>query len=145
MVLLIGASMSKGQQFTADRLVEYFVKYLFKEYKGTAHVRRVAGWTGLVILGIRRATGMSWKISHSRQLLFGYQGHTFKVKYDHQLKSGKMRVGGIVIVEVLPARGKPEGKTVTALRNLDEAEKFYNEAPMLIQAFVNGRAKAAHA
>jgi hypothetical protein len=54
----------------AERLADYFVTYLFDQYKGSRHVRRVASWVGLVILGIEKVVGQDWQIPRSRQLEF---------------------------------------------------------------------------
>jgi hypothetical protein len=58
---------------------------------------------------------------------------SFKAKYNH--KTGPR--GGIEIVEVLDGRGSPEGKTVTSIKNLHEAEDFYNRSPLIFQEFVS--------
>src|SRR5579862_1225619 len=124
--------MSKLDGVSADRIAEYFVKYLFKDFRGTSHVRRVAAWVGLIVLGIQRGAGHDWYISHRRQLWFSYAARTFKVKYNHRVEPQ----GGIEIVEVLPEQGSPEGDSVTTVKDLAEAERFYNEAPVIFREFV---------
>jgi hypothetical protein len=39
---------------TPEALADYFVRYLFEEYHGTRHVRRIASWVGFVVKGIER-------------------------------------------------------------------------------------------
>jgi hypothetical protein len=131
--------MAKLKDQSADRLAEYFVEYLFKHYGGSRHVRRVAAWIGLVILGIQRGAGKNWHIQRSRQLWFHHGNRIFKVKYDHHV--GGKAGGGIEIVEVLPGKGSPEGESVAQMRDLAEAEQFYNQAPVLF----NKLAKHTHA
>src|SRR2546423_438469 len=113
--------MAKLANATAERLADHFVNYLFDEYRGSRHVRRVASWVGLIVLGIEKVTG-SREVPRNRQLRFEYAGRSFKAKYNH--KSGTR--GGIDIVEILPGRGSPEGQTVGTIRNLAEAGSFYN-------------------
>jgi hypothetical protein len=117
----------------AELLADHFVNYLFSEYQGTRHVRRVAAWVGLIVLGIQRASGNQWRIPRNRQLMFEYRGRTFKAKYNH----GAGPRGGVDVVEVLAGRGSPEGGTVTSITNLRQAEEFYNNAPMLLQDFIS--------
>ncbi len=124
--------MSRLPGASAERLADHFVSYLFEEYHGTRHVRRIAAWVGLIVLGIQRAAGRDWAIPRNRQLQFSFGGRKFKAKYNHQ--TGPR--GGIEIVEVLPGRGAPEGGVVVSIHNLDDAENFYNQAPTLIQDFV---------
>lgn len=123
--------MSKLQGTSADRIADYFVTYLFNQYTGSRHVRRVAAWIGLIVLGIQRSTGTNWKVSRTRQLQFEFHSQTFKIRYNHQIGNR----GGLEIVEVLPGRGSPEGKTLASITDLDEAEKFYNKAPLLFSKY----------
>lgn len=124
--------MPKLPNASAEQLSNHFVKYLYEQYRGNRHVRRVAAWVGLIVLGIQRVAGEDWKVPRNRQLRFEYQGRAFKVKYNH--KVGKR--GGIEVLEVLPGQGSPEGKQVAAIANLSEAEDFYNLAPKVIQRFI---------
>lgn len=105
----------------AERLAQYFVDYLFHNYRGSRHVRRVASWVGLIVLGIERLAGTTWRISPKRQLVFRHGAAKYKAKYEHH--AGPR--GGIAIVEIRPGRGSPEGRGVTTIRNLREAEAFY--------------------
>jgi hypothetical protein len=125
--------MSPLGQASAELLTNHFVNYLFDEYQGSRHVRRVASWVGLIVLGIQRAAGNDWKIPRNRQLRFEFQGRSFKAKYNH--RTGSRR--GIEIVEVLDGRGSPEGRSVTTIANLREAEDFYNSAPLILQNFTS--------
>ena len=107
----------------ADRLATYFVDYLFTEYGGSRHVRRVAGWVGLIVLGIEQLAGATWSVPRRRQLVFDYRNSKYKVKYNH--KAG--RRGGIDIVEVLPGRGAPEGRLLTRMQSLQDASQFFQD------------------
>ena len=122
MAKLIGAS--------SERLADHFVNYLFDEYQGSKHVRRVASWVGLIVLGIERTAGTDWKIPRNRQLLFDHNGRSLKAKYNH--KAGSR--GGVDIVEVLPGRGSPEGQTILSITNLQGAERFYKHAEILLNS-----------
>jgi len=124
--------MAKLAQAPSELVADHFVKYLFEDYRGSRHVRRVASWVGLIVLGIQRAAGKNWKIPRNRQLRFEFQGRAFKAKYSHT--AGKR--GGIEIIEILPGQGSPEGKTVASITNLRDAEDFYNQAPSLLGDFV---------
>ena len=119
------------EQWGSERLADHFVNYLFDEYHGTRHVRRVASWVGLIVLAVDRI-GEEKEIRRTRQLGFTFQDRTFKVKYDHSLGSR----GGIQIVEVLSGRGSPEGDIATSITSLSEAERFYNNAEEIIRQFV---------
>ena len=118
--------MPKLADASAERIADHFVNYLFDEYQGSRHVRRVASWVGLIVLGVEKLEG-SRNVPRTRQLRFEYDGRSFKAKYNH--KSGPR--GGIDIVEIGPGRGSPEGKTVGAIRNLEEAARFYNKPAAL--------------
>jgi hypothetical protein len=77
--------MSKLASVSPDRIAEYFVSYLIVKYADRRHVRRVASWVGMIVMGIRRGAGREWRISNARQLWFTYADRTFKVRYDHQI------------------------------------------------------------
>ena len=117
----------------AELLADHFVNYLFDEYRGSRHVRRVAAWVGLIVLGIQRIAANQWKIPRNRQLTFEFENRTFKAKYNHQAGAR----GGIDVIEVLEGRGAPEGDTVTSITNLHEAEQFYNNAAQLLGNFIS--------
>lgn len=125
--------MARLAQAPAELLADHFVNYLFDEYQGSRHVRRVASWVGLIVLGIQRVAGNDWKIPRNRQLAFDFQGRSFKAKFNHRTGAR----GGIDVVEILPGRGSPEGNTVASITNLGEAEDFYNRAPIILQQFVS--------
>ena len=125
--------MSPLAQASPERLADHFVAYLFDEYRGSRHVRRVASWVGLIVMGIQRAAGNDWKIPRNRQLHFSYHGRLFKAKFNHRAGAR----GGIEIVEVLDGRGSPEGERVALIKSLCEAEDFYNQAPLIFQDFVS--------
>jgi hypothetical protein len=125
--------MARLAQAPAELLADHFVNYLFDEYHGSRHVRRVASWVGLIVLAIQRVAGNDWKIPRNRQLAFEFRRRSFKVKFNH--KTGAR--GGIDIVEILAGRGSPEGNTVISITRLQEAEDFYNRAPLILQQFTS--------
>ena len=49
--------MTKLADATPERIADHFVNYLFAEYYGDRHVRRVASWVGLIVLGIEKLMG----------------------------------------------------------------------------------------
>jgi hypothetical protein len=125
--------MPKLASASAELIADHFVNYLFDEYKGTRHVRRVVAWVGLIVLGIQRTAGNQWKIPRSRQLTFEHRGRSFKAKYNHQAGTR----GGIDVIEILGGPGSPEGAKVTSITNLRQAEEFYNNAPLLFENFLD--------
>lgn len=126
--------MGRLRGASPDRVAEYLVGYMFKEYGGSRHVRRVAAWIGLILLGLRRAKTRDWEVPRVRQLNFTYRGATFKARYNH--KAGGRPGGGIEIVHVLPGRGSPEGRPVATMTTLEEAEDFYRRAPAVFKKFI---------
>lgn len=125
--------MARLARASAELLADHFVNYLFDEYQGSRHARRIASWVGLIVLGIQRVAGDNWKVPRNRQLRFKFRGRSFKAKYNHRAGSR----GGIDIVEILEGRGSPEGETVTSITNLREAEEFYNRAPSFMESFAS--------
>lgn len=115
-----------------ERLADHFINYLYDNYRGSRHVRRVASWIGFIILGLARAGISNLHLSRSRQTVFDYSGRRFKVRYHHQA-GGR---GGIQIVEVSPGRGAPEGQVVLTITTLLEAEKAYRSIPAKLRRFV---------
>jgi hypothetical protein len=110
-----------GDDFSADRMADEFVNYLFDQYQGSRHVRRVSAWLGLVILGIE-SIKETWWIPRSRQLFFETNGHRYKARYSHDPRPR----GGIEIIEVADTRGSPEiGQPVVTIRSLDDAKRFF--------------------
>ncbi|MDE2928452.1 MAG: hypothetical protein OXT71_18875 [Acidobacteriota bacterium] len=122
--------MSRNQM-GPEGVADYFVNYLFNNYQGARHVRRVASWVGLIVLAVDKV-GNSWWRRHTRQLGFTFQDCKFKVKYDHTIGSR----GGIQVIEILPGRGEPEGGIVTSITSLREAEQFYLHAEKILRKLV---------
>jgi hypothetical protein len=117
----------KLEDVGSERIADYFVSYLYTQYPGDMHVRRVASWIGLIVLGIDKLADRRY-IPRSRQLLFSYKGRSFKAKFNHHAGSGKgLKRGGIDIVAILEGRGSPEGDTICSITNLYEAAAFYNK------------------
>jgi len=108
---------------TAEALADHFVNYLFAKYPDHRHVRRVASWVGLIVLGIEKLAGGRY-VPRSRQLHFDYNSKSYKATFNHN--AGGSRRGGIDIVEILSGRGSPEGPTVHSITNLQEASAFYD-------------------
>lgn len=135
-VLSREAFMTILEDVSADRMAEHFVNYLFDDFNGSRHVRRVAAWVGFIVRGVERVAGHHWWVgggSAMRQLWFSYANRNFKVKYDHKLRKQAARIGGVQIVEVSETRGKEELRVIATIRDLDEAEEFYNRAPVLFR------------
>lgn len=109
-----------GENFSAERMADAFVNYLYDEHQGSRHVRRVASWLGLLILGVEKIKDRWW-IPRSRQLFFEVDGHRYKAKYSHTL-AGR---GGIEIIELGHGRGAPEIGSVASIASLDDAARFY--------------------
>lgn len=108
--------------FSADRVAEHFVNYLFDDYPGDArHVRRVASWLGLLAMGIEKLK-TSWRPSNARQLVFDIGDRRFKARYNHGIKPR----GGIEFVEIEKTRGAPEIEVVLQIASLAEAAEFYD-------------------
>jgi len=104
-----------------DRLANHFLNYLFENYQDSLHVRRVATWIGLILKGIEKTGPGKIRLNRARQLLFNYEGHLFKARYNHKVGSR----GGIEILEVLKGRGAPDGEIVMQIANLQDAENTY--------------------
>lgn len=106
--------MAQLQDVDAERLADGFVQYLFDEYKGTRHVRRVASRVGFVVKGIERVA-TEWHVPRTRQLVFTVGGRKYKARYEH----GAGPRGGVEILEVLPGRGAPDGTILVTISSLD--------------------------
>jgi hypothetical protein len=114
--------MAKLSGVSSDRMADEFVNYLFQEYRGSRHVRRVAAWIGFIVAGIEKVRdGEEWDIPRRRQLRFSVAGRKFTASYDHNVEPR----GGIVIRELLPGRGSPKSDALHAISTLEEAESFY--------------------
>jgi hypothetical protein len=118
---------------TPEALSDYFVRYLFEEYHGTRHVRRIASWIGFVVKGIERVVGANFERRRSRQMGFTYHGRQFKVRYVHRTRACPR--GGVQIVEVLPGRGAPQGDIVVEIGSLADAERVYQTLRQELNAF----------
>lgn len=112
----------KLSQATSEAIVDYFVNYLFAEYSDSRHVRRVASWVGLIVLGIEKLAGSRY-VPRRRQFRFEYSGKSYKAKFNH--KAGPR--GGIDIVEIGDGRGSPEVQIIHSITNLQEAAAFYDD------------------
>jgi hypothetical protein len=126
--------MKRTAEQSTESLANHLVNYLFDEYQGSLHVRRVATWIGFVLKGIERIAGGTLARNRTRQISFEYRNRRFKARYSHQV-GGR---GGLEIVEVLPGRGAPEGEVVVRIANLDEAEAIYDALGQRLDEFVDG-------
>ena len=117
---------------SAERLADHFVSYLFDQYQGSRHVRRVASWIGFIIIAVEKIADGTLGQNRQRQIVFRYKGRQFKTKYDH--KAGPR--GGIDILEVLSSRGTPEGGKVMQITNLTEAETCYKSLKNCLDKFI---------
>ncbi|MEE9216439.1 MAG: hypothetical protein V3U32_03300 [Anaerolineales bacterium] len=124
--------MSSSAPISSERLADHLVNYLFDNYRGSRHVRRVATWVGFLLKAVDNLPGATPRQSRTRQIAFDYKGRTFKAKYNH--RAGNR--GGIEIVEVLPGRGQPEGGVVLQVTTLDEAEDAYRNLKRHINRFI---------
>jgi hypothetical protein len=116
-----------------ELIADYFISYLYQNYQGNRHVRRVASWVGFVILALTRVKGVkNIHLRRTRQLEFEYDGCKFKVKFNHGI-GGR---GGIEIVEFLAGRGAPEGNRVLEIRTLLEAENTYHSLETRLKKFI---------
>jgi len=113
-------------------MADAFVNYLYDNYRGARHVRRVAAWFGLIVMGIAKVKE-EWRIPSSRQLMFDTKGRRYKVKYNHRLKPR----GGIEIVEISKDRRPTEIGRVASFTNLLEAAKFYDKPTLRRAAHTN--------
>src|SRR5436190_11857037 len=120
---------------SSELLADQFISYLFTEYKGSRHVRRVASWIGFILKAAERVSGGTLRKEQRRQIMFDYKGHQFKVKYNHKIGDGFSR-GGLEIVEVLSGRGAPEGDTILKVRNISEAEDCYRTLEFRLDSLV---------
>ncbi len=49
--------MASRTQASAERLADHFVSYLFDEFQGSRHVRRVATWIGFLLKAVENLPG----------------------------------------------------------------------------------------
>ncbi len=89
-----------GENFSADRMAELFLAYLFKNRANDRHVRRVASWLGLLILGVEKIKD-KWWLSHSRQLCFEVGRKRYKARFDQEIGQR----GGIEFIEIAKTQG----------------------------------------
>lgn len=123
---------------SSEILADQFISYVFTEYKGSRHVRRVASWIGFILKAAENVSDGTLRKEQRRQIMFEYKTYQFKVKYNHKIGGGFSR-GGVEIVEVLPRRGAPEGDAVLQVRNLSEAEDCYLTLKSRLDSLVKKR------
>jgi hypothetical protein len=83
----------------------------------------------------RSTPAITSRLANVWRLQFNVGGTRLKAKYNH--RTGPR--GGIQILEVLPGRGSPEGRTVVSITNLREAAKIYRRAPGIFRRFLASR------
>ncbi len=133
--------MASRTQTSAERLADHFVSYLFDEFQGSRHVRRVATWIGFLLKAVENLPGAELRQSRLRQVAFDYKGRRFKARYNHQAG----RRGGIEFVEVLPGRGQPEGDVAVQVTSLDEAESVYRDLRKRLDTYLKAHPRGAKA
>lgn len=116
-----------------ERLADHFVSYLFDEYAGSRHVRRVASWVGFVLKAIEAVAAGSARQNRKRQVVFDYAGRHFKARYNH--KAGTR--GGIEIVEFAAGRGSPNVGVVAQIGTLNGAEQVYRNLKVLLDEYLD--------
>src|SRR5882724_8624199 len=104
-------------QPTTEMLLNYFMSYLFTKFRGSRHVRRVAPWLGFIAKAIEDSPKSKMWQRYTRQLMFYYRGHWFKVRYDHQ--AGPR--GGIQILEY-----RNNSRAIVTIESLNDAAKVYH-------------------
>jgi hypothetical protein len=109
-----------GEDFSADRMTELFLAYLFKNRANDRHVRRVASWLGLLILGVEKIKD-KWWLSHSRQLCFEIGSKRYKARFDHKIGQR----GGIEFVEIAKTQGQPDIRVARQISDLASAAAFF--------------------
>jgi hypothetical protein len=109
-----------GEDFSADRMAELFLAYLFKNRANDRHVRRVASWLGLLILGVEKIKD-KWWLSHSRQLCFEVGSKRYKARFDHKIGQR----GGIEFVEIAKTQGQPDIRVARQVSDLASAAAFF--------------------
>jgi hypothetical protein len=115
----------RDERFWIELLNNQLVGAICNGYSRSRHVRRVAGWIGLVLKGIEWIGGSSLKRYQRRQVQFEYAGRRFRGRFNHELVNPKLgRRGGLEIVEVLAVRGG-RLRPVLSITSLDEAEDAY--------------------
>ena len=50
----------------AERFADHFVSYLFDQYQGSRHVRRVASWIGFIIIAVDKIAGGTLRQNRQR-------------------------------------------------------------------------------
>jgi len=118
-----------GEDFSADRMAELFLAYLFESRANDRQVRRVASWLGLLILGADKIKD-KWWFSRARQLCFDPRGKRYKARFQHRIARGRARRGGIEFVEVAKSQGQPDIGVARQISDLGEAAAF-NRCPKL--------------
>ena len=110
----------KDEDFSAERMAEISLARLFRNRVDCKHLRRVASWLGLLVLGVEKIKDRWW-VSTSKQLCFEFDGRRFEARYNPRLEPH----GGIEIVEVEVKSGKPDISVAKAIANLKDAAKFF--------------------
>ena len=108
------------EDLSAEHMAEVYLAQLFRNKTDNPHLRLVASWLGLLILGIEKIKDIWW-VSHTKQLCFEFDGRRFETRYNHRLKPH----GGIEIVEVELKPGKPDIGVAKVISNLKDAAKFF--------------------
>ena len=65
---------------TPERIANHFVNNLFEQNSDSLHIRRVAFWVGLIVLGIEKVASARY-VPGARQLRFDYNNQTYKATF----------------------------------------------------------------
>lgn len=93
-----------------ERFTIRFLDYLYDNYRGQRHIKRMAPSIGPIVWKIHQIAQPS--LNRIRQVKFSYRNHTFKGRYSHH------QGGQLEIVETI---GRRDSRTVLRIRNLTEA------------------------
>lgn len=110
----------EGEDYSAERMAQTYLAYVFGNKADNRYVRHVASWLGFFILGVDSIKDRWW-VSRSKQFCFEFDGRQFKARYNSKLKP----YGGIEIVEVEPKSGRPHIGVARVITNLKDAAKFF--------------------
>jgi hypothetical protein len=123
--------MNASENFSADRMCEFFRDYIAREFGDKLKIMRIMPWLNLIAHGIDMRKTRWWAVGE-RQLHFEVaDGKRYKAKFDHDLGFR----GGIVIIEIATTPGEPEIETVESIRSDAEAKEFFlRTARKIVQA-----------
>ena len=108
------------EDFSAERMAEVYLAKIFPDQADNPHMRQVASWLGVLMLGVEKIKD-KWWVSHNKQLCFEFDGRRFKAQYNDRLEPH----GGIEIIEVEAKTGQSDIGIAKVISNLKDAMKFF--------------------